>query len=145
MKKEIEPYIDDLKHSLDYIIKRNCDIDPKTLGTFDAEKIDVEVSSFIVFICGKKICIDAFTPIKDVKYVADNIDAVEYIYSEADDSDSVVGYISLFISDIIDGCDIIKASYEYIKYIESVNHVFTKRDAVSYIKGVVYETFDRRK
>lgn len=140
MRKEIEPYIDDLKYSLDYIIKRNCDIDPKTLGAFDAEKVELDTTNnFIVFVNNVQFTVCGTMTVSDAKYISDNIDNISYVYSKQDSKDSIVGDIASFILSNI-SCKkydsyYIKAKYLYIKYIRNSFCPFSKSDVLCYIEG----------
>lgn len=137
-----EKYKDSIIQSLKYIIDRNCDYDVNSISTIDAETADCDFCKrndrYIVFANNKKYFIDWTMTISDANDLLLNIDSIEYLYSEFDKCDTLVGDIRKFISSSIfsDFNDILLAyaKVRYDNYIRTCVSIPAKDDAVCFVK-----------
>lgn len=112
---EFNQYKEDIICGLDYIIQRNKDIVvPDIQSDSDSDILEEEdreymnhADRYTISIFNKLYDVDAFTSLKDAEFIKNNIDNIEYLYSDDDEWDSVIGDIE----DYFNGDFVLRSKY----------------------------------
>lgn len=112
---DFNQYKEDIICGLDYIIQRNKDIVvPDDQSDSDSDILEEEdreymnhADRYTISIFNKLYDVDAFTSLKDAEFIKNNIDNIEYLYSDDDEWDSVIGNIE----DYFNGDFVLRSKY----------------------------------
>lgn len=136
MLKSVQKYKNILSKDLTYAIN-HC-VNTENMTNFEKELASMKFNGdFIVYITGRKYVVNSLMSKQDAEIVLCNIENIDYIYSEEDSFDSVVGDISSFILNNF-ACkkydfEYIKAKFLYIKFISNLINVPKETDIIEYI------------
>lgn len=129
----VSMYYDSIVKSLRYIIdnpQTKFETEPEDYTVFenlDRTYIDNGCERYLVHTNLGFIEIDFNTNPDDAKYVFDNLDAVDYIYSDRDDCDSIVGDVLSYFNGNIAKC---------VSYQNKIYSAGCISDILDFLKGV---------
>jgi len=112
---DFNQYKEDIICGLNYIIHRNKDIVvPDIQSDSDSDMLEDEdreymnhADRYTISIFNKLYDVDAFTSLQAAEFIKNNIDNIEYLYSDEDEWDSVVGDIE----DYFNGDFVLRSNY----------------------------------
>lgn len=144
--KSVEYYREKIMSFVTYILKRNNDIDINNSADFDIEMMENEFykhtcGKYEILIGNKRYSLNMFMKIKDAQYVMKNINRIDYVFSEFEDEDTLVGDISIFVKTKL-GNDLQTTDYFYAiimyeNYVKNAKNTFTEKDVYDFIERKV--------
>ena len=127
-----EKYIFDIKRSISYIIGRNLDIEiseisDETIENLDREYLNKGYERYRICVDGRFYDVDCFTTVEQASYILSHLDSIQYLYSDADDWDTVIGDIDNYFKNV-------EESVYYIDFLNDAESLFTIESALKYLE-----------